>query len=279
MPKGAQALHRGHVPKPNKRIGIALPRASRSIEYPGTQLNLRSAMDYARKRGYDFLVSDPSSASVASNRNIAANNLLKNGADWIFTCDDDMLYPEDIFIKMIENDKDIVSGLYVGRKIPYPIMAFKPYRDTGSYQTIKHTDFKIGETIEVMAVGGGCVFMKREVLEKIPAPWYAMPPRIWLNALIWLHHQLDVGMPIREVPEEILPSIKDINPDIWDGGVVGEDVYFSLLAGAFGYKIYLDTGIQCAHIGDYNHTLDDHMAYEKITKVKREQELANSEKS
>lgn len=263
----------------NKRIGIAMPHASRAIEYPGTQHNLRIAIDYTKKRGYDFLISDPSSPSVASNRNLAANNLLKNGADWIFTCDDDMLYPEDIFIKMIENDKDIVSGLYVGRKTPYPIMAFKPYKDTGFYETIKYTDFKLGETIEVMAVGGGCVFIKREVLEKIPSPWYAMPPMIWLKTLIWLHHQLDLGMPTREIPEEILPSIEDINPDVWDGGVVGEDVYFSLLAGAFGYKIYLDTSIQCAHIGDYKHTLDDHLAYEEITKMKREKELAGAEKS
>lgn len=252
-----------------------MPHASRSIEYPGTYENLRIAMDYAVKRGYDFLVSDPASASVASNRNIAANSLLKRGADWVFTCDDDMFYPEDIFVKFIEHDKDIVSGLYVGRKAPFPIMAFNPNKDTGMHETIKHTDFHRDEVIEVMAVGGGCVFIKREVFEKIPSPWYCMPPMIWMKSLIWLHKQLGIGMPTNTVPKEILPSLSDINPDVWDGGVAGEDVYFSLLAGAFGYRIYLDTGISCAHIGDYKHTLDDHKAYERIIKIKRERELAN----
>lgn len=256
--------------KNKKCIGIALPHASRSIQYPGTHENMRRAMDYADKRGYEFLVSDPSSASVASNRNVAANTLLKGGADWIFTCDDDMFYPEDIFIKLIEHDKDIVSGLYVGRSAPFPIMAFNPHKETGVHQTIKHTDFKRGDVIEVCAVGGGCVFIKREVFEKIPSPWYCMPPAIWLKSLIWLHKQLGMGFPTKEIPKEILPESKDINPDVWDGGVTGEDVYFCLLAGAFGYKIYLDTGIECAHIGDYKHTLDDHRAYEKIMEYKRE---------
>lgn len=256
--------------KNKKCIGIALPHASRSIQYPGTHENMRRAMDYADKRGYEFLVSDPSSASVASNRNVAANTLLKGGADWIFTCDDDMFYPEDIFIKLIEHDKDIVSGLYVGRSAPFPIMAFNPHKETGVHQTIKHTDFKRGDVIEVCAVGGGCVFIKREVFEKIPSPWYCMPPAIWLKSLIWLHKQLGMGFPTKEIPKEILPESKDINPDVWDGGVTGEDVYFCLLAGAFGYKIYLDTGIECAHIGDYKHTLDDHRAYEKIMEYKGE---------
>lgn len=259
--------------KGKKCIGIALPHASRSIQYPGTHENMRAAMDYADERGYGFLVSDPSSASVASNRNIAANKLLKGGADWIFTCDDDMLYPPDIFIKFIEHDKDIVSGLYVGRSAPFPIMAFRPHRDTGDCQTIKHTDFKRGDVIEVCAVGGGCVFIKREVFEKIPAPWYCMPPAIWLKTLIWLHKQLGEGTLIGEIPEDVLPSPKDINPDAWDGGVAGEDIYFCLLAGKFGYKIYLDTSIECAHIGDYKHTLADHKAYEQI--IERKKELAN----
>ena len=256
------------MPKSNKRIGIAMPHASRSIEYPGTQHNLRIAIDYAKSRGYDILISDPASASVAANRNIAANNLLKEGADWIFTCDDDMFYPQDVLIRLIENNKDIISGLYVGRSIPYPIMAFQPYKKL--YKTIRHTDFTIGDILEVVGVGGGCVLIKKGVFEKIPAPWYSMPPIIWMRVLTWLHKQLDLGLTTRELPRELLPDLKDIRPDAWDGGVAGEDIYFCLLAGEFGYKIYLDTGVQCAHVGDYKHTLADNVAYEKIMEVNSE---------
>lgn len=254
--------------KPNKIIGIAMPHASRSIEYPGTQHNLRIAIGYAKSKGYDVLISDPASASVATNRNIAAHNLLKGGANWIFTCDDDMFYPKDVFIKLIENNKDIVSGLYVGRTAPFPIMAFQPYEKL--YRAIKYKDFTVGETIEVVGVGGGCVLIKRDVFEKIPQPWYSMPPIVWMKILTWLHKQLDLGLPTRELPRELLPSLKDIRPDAWDGGVAGEDIYFCLLAGEFGYKIYLDTSVQCAHVGDYKHTLADNVAYQKIMEVESE---------
>jgi len=279
MPEGVLAYPRGRVPV-NKCIGIALPHGSRSIEYAGAHENLRTAMEYADKRGYRFEVCEPFSASVASNRNIAANTLLEKGVDWVFTCDDDMLYQEDIFIKMIERDKDIVSGLYVGRSAPYPIMAFNPDATKGGInQTIKYTDFTVGDVLKVVAVGGGCVFMKRGVLEKISSPWYCMPPTFWMDTMIWLHHRLGTKQPIGEIPPDVLPSFSDINPAAWDGQVAGEDVYFSLLAGAFGFEIYLDTNIQCLHIGDYKHSLNDNIAYERMMEIERERVLANVEKS
>lgn len=271
-------------PVRNKRIGIAMPHASRAIEYPGTQNSLRVAMNYARNRGYDFLISDPASASVATNRNVATNNLLKEGANWIFSADDDMLFPEDIFIKLIEANKDIVSGLYVGRSAPYTIMAFKlndksQWTHSTGYRVLRHGEFKRGDLIEVDGVGGGCVLFKRKVFETIPFPWYSMPQGVYTPILAWLHHQLSLGMPTLKIPRELLPNLSKVDSNVWDGGVMGEDLFFSKIATTFGFNIYLDTSVECAHIGDYKHTLDDNIAYEKIMEMRKNERTEHTEAS
>ena len=131
----------------------------------------------------------------------------KKEYDYIMWIDSDIVFKPEHLFKLLEHDKDIVSGLYLKKPqtdsmadIPTSFACFvdDDYRNLMTHEAN-------GELINVRANGMGWMLVKKGVFEKIDYPWFGM-----IN-----HH--------------------------------GEDLSFQLRAKDAGFDSYVDTSIIVGH--------------------------------
>jgi|TARA_R110000824_G_scaffold397623_1_gene600704 hypothetical protein len=127
--------------------------------------------------------------------------------DYIMWIDSDIVFEPKHFFKLLEYDKDIVSGLYL-KKPQTDSMADIPT----SFACFVDDDFRnlmtheaTGELIRVKANGMGWMLIKKGVFEKVEYPWFGMID----------NH--------------------------------GEDISFQLRAKGVGFDTYVDTNIIVGH--------------------------------
>ena len=142
-------------------------------------------------------------------RNICMRDALKANSDYIFFLDVDVLAHPDIIEQLLKSGKEIVSGPYHMKTPPYRPIAFTRSGNEGEYDL--NTSIEEEKLYEVDGVGGGCLLIKRGVLEKISEPYF------------------DVKL---------------------NGKNLGEDLYFCHKAQEAGYKIWYDNTIfEVRHLG------------------------------
>ena len=146
-------------------------------------------------------------------RNLCAQRCLENNFEYLMFLDDDVIVPPDAYVKLLAHKADIISGLYMRRTEPIcPVMM----RVQPNGQASWVANFPVGETIEVDYVGAGCLLIHRRVLEKMQKPWFE-----------WACGR-----------EDFQPSHR-----------TSEDYYFCRKAKELGFRVQVDTSIQCTHIG------------------------------
>lgn len=136
-----------------------------------------SLMNLQRPPGTGFV--QARSMHGPENWNLMGKMLLDDkDAEWIFCTEDDHIYPEDTLLKLLSHGKDIVSGLYLKRDMPFEPIAYHEVGD-GSGNLYPHflEDHESG-LVEVDVVGVGCLLIRRKVFETIPPPWWVLtnPP-------------------------------------------------------------------------------------------------------
>jgi len=142
-------------------------------------------------------------------RNNACQDMLNGGYGWVFFLDDDTVPPPDAVLRLQAHNLDIVSGLYYRRH-----QGLQPCMQGVNGGWI--TDVPFGKLLEVGTVGAGCMLIRRNVFEKMKKPWFE-----------WLCDREDL-------PENVRWS---------------EDFNFCVKARAAGFKVIVDTTIQCKHLG------------------------------
>ena len=99
-----------------------------------------------------------------------AEKAIEEGCTHIFFIDDDMLHPPDIVQKLMEYNKDIVSGLYFTRGGHYhPLLMKRAKLEMAKYEPMY--EYPKG-LVEVDATGGGCLLIKTDVFKKLKKPWF-----------------------------------------------------------------------------------------------------------
>jgi FkbM family methyltransferase len=141
--------------------------------------------------------------------------------DYLFSVDSDIVLPNDSLIKMLNADKDIVSGLYIQR-IPntHTLEIYKPMPNGGC------TNMPIQEIqgrglVKIAACGMGCALIKSDVFRKMPYPQF-----YYKSAL---DHK----------------------------NTVSEDVYFCMKASELGFEIWADETIRCDHVGQTHYRVQN----------------------
>lgn len=152
---------------------------------------------------------------VDNARNHIVEEFLKTDCTHLFFVDSDTIPPVSALKRLLVADKDIISALT-------PIIEHDESRkndSNGFYRKMnvvgmndKHVSEYMG-LIPVKGAGGSCILIKREVFEKMEAPWYRF------------QYQDDNGKPI----------------------IVGEDILFTAKAIALGFQPWADTSIICKH--------------------------------
>ncbi len=150
-------------------------------------------------------------------RNVACQQALQAGADYLFFLDSDVIPPKDTILRLMKHDLPIVSGIYCRRSPPHavPVMI-----RNGQWVT----EYPANSLIEVDYVGAGCLLIRRDVLEHFP-------PIDDKRGKRWFDWRVDMA--------GLLPQ----------GEALSEDFSFCLAAKRCGLKVIVDTGIQCRHVG------------------------------
>jgi GT2 family glycosyltransferase len=201
---------------------------SGSWEYPKPNvlvviLSGREVVTTAWAKGYKYLMYPERSNDTFlygmpfdHARSQGCQRTLETGHEYLFFLDDDVIPPPDAIHRLIARNKDIVGGLYYRRQMPvYPVM-MREIEGKGA-QWI--TDARMGDLVEADLVGCGCLLIKRKVLEIMPPPWFEWKcdPYRW--------------------------------PNLQPHERCSEDYDFCRKARALGFKLFVDTTVQCVHAG------------------------------
>ena len=194
------------VAQTKKKILVAIPTA-KYIEVE----TFKSLFDLTVPDGYELDFQYFYGYSISQIRNLIADWAKRY--DYLFSLDSDVVLPKDTLTKMLDADKDIISGLYIQR-IPNT-HTLEVYMDTpnGGCTNIPYHLIKDKGVVEIAACGMGCVLIKSEVFRKMPYPHF-----FYKEAL----------------------SHTD---------TVSEDVFFCMKARENGFKVWADATIECDHKG------------------------------
>lgn len=142
--------------------------------------------------------------------------------------DSDMVFNSDLILKLVEHDKDIVSGLAFKRKPPYSPCIFKKLKigELGEGICEIYEDYQSGLN-EVEGVGMACCLIKTEVFKKI-----------------------------RASGQQCFTPIKGL----------GEDFAFCVRARQQGFKIFADTSLKVGHMGAIICTEETYKAWNEVGK-------------
>ncbi len=87
--------------------------------------------------------------------------------------DDDHVFNPDLALWLAREDYSMVSALYFGRTSPhYPVVYVKD-QDGDKYKHFPLVDVP-DSLFECDAVGFGALLMRRDVLDKVPEPWFTL---------------------------------------------------------------------------------------------------------
>lgn len=145
------------------------------------------------------LIQQVRGASVAENRNTVIALAKRRNYDWVFFLDDDMIVPADTLERLLSRPAvPVLSALYIARIAPFPPLAFKRAEANGAV----FKEFLCVEDIgvkPVAAVGAGAMLVRREVWERLDAPWFTLgqlDAEAWGDDLHFCKKVRDAGMEV-----------------------------------------------------------------------------------
>lgn len=172
-------------------------------------------MGLAHPMSASSMMLTPVRLEIGVARNVCVEHVLniKPRPEFIFFIDDDVLVPWDGLIRLFEQKLPIVAGMYYLKGSPsYPLL----WREDGKMGYLRPgVDFKVGDLVEVLGTGCGCLLVRTEVFEKVSRPWFKTGPS----------KTEVVGM--------------DQHTE--------DAFFFKKVAVETDYKVYVDTAVKCGH--------------------------------
>jgi hypothetical protein len=152
---------------------------------------------------------------IARSRNFLLSRFLASDKDYFLSVDTDIQFQTDDLDRLLDADRDIVSGLYYGLDRntwdSFPVALRK--REDGSLPPIPKDDLELGLQ-QVDAVGMGFVLIRRPVVELLGV-------------------DLSGGFPFGEL--------------VVDGRLYGEDATFCTRAKEAGFEVWLQPEVRVGH--------------------------------
>jgi hypothetical protein len=161
-------------------------------------------------------------------RNDLVESALRIGATHLMMCDTDQIYPVNTIPKLLSHRLPVVGCMVHRRYPPFDPIMLKG--KPGEYYGIE--EWKPGDLVEVDATGAGCLMFDMQVFRNMPRPWFKF----------------------RKLEET-------------DEGI-GEDIGFCSDLKAAGYKIFVDTSLECGHLTTMCVNRQTHQLY-KSMKIKQ----------
>lgn len=150
--------------------------------------------------------------NVAANFNMGVREGLEAGAQWVWIMGDDHEFEQDVLLRLLERNVDILVPVVIRRQPPFiPVLFKKPQDDTpfGQFPPYHWSELPQHGLHEVHACGNAGMLIRRHVLEAMTDPWF------------------ETGCMGKEY--------------------ANEDVYFCTKAHQAGFRIFADMDVQMDH--------------------------------
>ena len=186
-----------------------------------TAVSLVGALDHLKIEGISYQVSIQIGGNKSQNMNRLVREAIQGEFDYLMSIDNDMIFPPDGIVKLINNDKDIVGANYAvrGNSVEGDTRecVIKIVDDKGKKMATTLNSLP-KHLFQCHSLGNGFTLYKTEVFKKLQAPWF-----------------------------------KDYETK--DGEWHGEDVLFAEDAQKQGYEVWCNPKIKIGHIGKYNYQI------------------------
>ena len=168
----------------------------------------------------ELIIRCPDAMEIDVALNSSIIKALGMKVDYIFLWEADMNIPQETLQYLVEDNKDVVSGLYFQKVYPHmPVLYNYINHPTSKYIMSCFYYYDDGDPKkglrQVDVVGAGCALIKADVFRKIEPPYF------------------------RFLKED--PAVKD-------GGSISADNYFCRKLKDAGVSVFVDTRICCGHI-------------------------------
>ena len=155
-------------------------------------------------------------------RNLIADWVVK-GYDYLLAIDSDIGFEKNILKKLLAHDKDIVTGMYIQRRQGMHVLELYDHNGRGGVSNIPYEKLNGRGLVEIAGCGFGCVLVKAEVFRTVGYPQFEY------------HSAID------------------------HAHTISEDNDFCHKARNKGFRIWVDTTIQCKHIGSFTYQIDNNI--------------------
>jgi hypothetical protein len=172
---------------------------------------------------------------VSAVRSVLVKQFLASDYEYLFFLDSDMVFNDDIVLKLLSHNKKIACGVAKVRgDKSYNIYHYVPEKE--KYAPV--SEIKQDLLIEIDATGCSCVLIHRKVFEDILARKSELR-ETWKELLKTPRNAFDKVVFENLVRDEAMFSAF---------GEKSEDIFFFEMARACGYKVFCDLSIKCNHI-------------------------------
>ena len=138
---------------------------------------------------------------------------IKNGAKYLMFIDDDTLVPPDALLRLFHQldgqDEMLASGVYYTKTQPSVPIILNKNKPAGV------TDWRHGEVIHVDYAGCGCLLIKMDIFDMIDKPFFKFN-----------RGRMDIDE---------------------TRGAIGEDIWLCDKVAEKGWRVVVDTNVQCGH--------------------------------
>jgi len=220
-----------------RKILIATPH--RTKDDP----NITNFFKMQTPAAFDVIIEQPYGFSVADARNFIVNKAIKEGYDYIFFVDDDVLIPRNGLVQLVSHKADIVGGFYYRKYYPLESVGMHVNENNEPVPIELLTNnminndkikdgWKIGDIIHnTLVLPSGITLIKTDVFKNMDSPWYR-------------------------------------TCTIKGRATITEDTYLCQKARDLNYDIITDLGVQGIHIDKQRNILYGHSDIVNVTENK-----------
>ena len=112
---------------------------------------------------HDGVIDIVSESLVYDARDKIAMDALASEVDYIMWLDSDIIYPPNIIRKLMSRNKDMITGIYHKRTVPFTPCIYKLEED----KLKPYLDYPEDKLFQIEAAGFGCMLMKAKVIKAV----------------------------------------------------------------------------------------------------------------
>ena len=182
------------------------------------------------------------------------NWIEKTNCEYMLLLDGDMIFPTNTLERLLSHGLPYVSGAYLRRTYAPPAPVW--FEDGNSFPYKPYTDkFEENKLYKVGASGWGCILIHRDVVNAVIPLLKGEPLVIEDDMDVYPYDLRRVLGAIDAIEEGDISAAKILREEIRPLRVVkdtvGSDIRFPFFAKMAGFDLWLDTGVMCGHMLNY----------------------------